>query len=735
MTPERRTLPGKPTGSLGGRSRHRGYILLVVLVTVTVVTGVFTVFQSALNFGAYSRFHAWTDFQLKWAAEGALVERFHQWKSGRVSRLNEQGELRRGTDRQLRLRIREKETAQPWPLLQISARASLKNRDFRTSLLAIRRHYSDFVIASAGELVLRGLAEGSRFYFGPIHSNGDLLVEGNGLRFYGGRGSNPVLTSLGRVRALSEQSLLNPNLVGRGEFRLNWENPLAEAWREEDLSGAVNSGSLVVAGAGQARALSDFGVDELVRHAEEFVSDEYNLSFGNRGILPISTLINPYLLEKDLIGLGNGNKRGFGLPTGRPKPDKVYLRNLEEVIGQELGLRKNYKVHPVRDAPDPTGSSVTIHNGGIRFSKENWEARLKLNRDHFARLGRIRIRDGQFSQLTPGRPVLSLKIGFGVNALKLEPSDYHIDWRRGYIQLHHNGVINSIWQEAGVTDGSSKVYDHSVGGGLAALVGGRLVEALVGNSEIVFDAIPPPGETIHILAGKPDVFARLGPPGFQTGVLVDRQIRALDLYLSELIPRPDYGLIVSRVPLRVYGNPLQPVTIFCTEDVYLGRINHDRPGGPPVVIVSGGMVWPWRDDPENEEKLFSLKTNLDHLQQNNVLVLSGGDDWPLLSRRPMAGGSLATLLKPERHLFRGSLFLAGRRRNLSWAEKKREEYTRRTVNYELPLDEYYYFHPLQNTDFIFYHSPVIAGRTRLPEFVPVSLRLLNWKRQPLGGRF
>lgn len=63
-----------------------------------------------------------------------------------------------------------------------------------------------------------------------------------------------------------------------------------------------------------------------------------------------------------------------------------------------------------------------------------------------------------------------------------------------------------------------------------------------------------------------------------------------------------YGIIFSDVPLIIKGNPSQPVTIVCMDDVYIRNINSsfsdDDPNAKPVGIISAGGIWTgmWRND-------------------------------------------------------------------------------------------------------------------------------------------
>ena len=321
---------------------------------------------------------------------------------------------------------------------------------------------------------------------------------------------------------------------------------------------------------------------------------------GERGSLKVQRILNPKLIAKDLVAVGDGSKFIFTYtPPGR-KINQVYFRRVRQ--GQPLD---SVRIDPVADADAIGFNFFNARMGRLYLPGAGSKVYLQLQKDAFAVLGRISYGTMNRSYCSVDHPFAKFYIDSLSEMQRYREGDhYKVDYLRKEIEFLDADLISRYYtfltergdgRRLGFRVPLSLRYKY-------VYVNGKLEEGVKREGETLFFSTPPPDNaSIGFMVRIPRLFGLRQVPPAGVGVFVDKMVSALRIDLGQLQHYPSRGLIVSDRPLYVTGKAAHPVTIVSSGDIYMDNINRGSDDPKPVGIISGKAVWI-----ENS----SMKTNI-----------------------------------------------------------------------------------------------------------------------------
>ncbi len=630
-----------------------------------------------------------------------------------------------------------------FPLYEIRARAKcppfIRNYGHTAKLSFVEQRYTDYLLASMQDLVLAGIPQEGRFFLGPIYTGGNLVVKDGGHHFFVKRSWNTLPLLVGkeikfwdkwrdyrqelasRAKRASEagsmrerkarqkeieliqkvSQLIEPVFVGYGNFNYLKRYPLTRVSGKRQLPEEYDRflergfSRYFKTNLPNAGKLSRLAFGPIYSYGRSQVDEDFYIKSTNNNNGERVTFANGHLLEKRLIGIGNGIKRSFALPRGKNPVTRVFLRDVSSFVQRGENVPGLQKVHPVKDLEGVARNEFNINKGILTFQRSNKRIRLALPKSAFDEVGHIRFRSAGQSAFARAREIQNLYLEYLGNFRRLDPGQFRIDDEKGLLYILEPKIHQAMWVRIGVTDGIRRSYRAPINLAEVVYLGGRVADARVVPGSVVFNSTPARGQQIHAMVLRPRLYAQKNPPSYQIGVFIDRDVEALALDLGRIFPTPTYGLIVSEVPLLIYGTPTRPYTIICTKDVYVSDINPKLESRSFVSIISRGMIWGQR-----QQKSIKL---------NRVILFSEADGIYLnVSADPYVG----SLSETEKSVFLGSAFLQGTLKNLYYYP-------------ESSTKDGYYYHPGRQADFNFFYDESLQEEELHPVFTPTSFRVVK----------
>ncbi|RME92538.1 MAG: hypothetical protein D6767_03015 [Candidatus Hydrogenedentota bacterium] len=618
---------------------------------------------------------------------------------------------------------------------QATCNTRLGQVSYTTQLDFLSQNYSAYLISSSGDLLLASQSGMTRYFLGPIFAGGNLILKDGGMNFFvkpewesaailTGKDillldkwkeyRNKLSADLNKDEfSLSAKEkrqrekekellkkvsrLIEPIYIGFSNFRITPDYPLHHTNIREvlpDLIKKVKAGNysdLLSLHHSKVYRLKEPILGPMIAKAELEADEKYIFTSLHSEVANAVRIPNGHLLEKRLIGIGTGSELSFPLPYGHSPITRVFLKPL----GQKERTKRYQKVHPVHDLEGVLGREFVIRKNSLVFLKPSKKIQLGLPSNAFDMSGRILLRSADGSAVSAARSLEKLYFEYLGHARELTPEDFRIDDSTGELFLLNPDIRSKVWVEVGTTDGVRRIYSTTLNFGEIVYLNGKISDGRVVPGNIVFPSTPPAGQKIEVMILKPKLFAQKLPPEFGVGVFIDKDIKALDLDLSRLFPIPSGGIIVSHVPLFVHGTPPRRISIFSTKDVYVGDINRNEANAHFVLIATNGMIWGQRF-----RKAIELR---------RVILLSAADGIFLnLTADPF----IAKRDKAEKSIFVGSLYLAGRLKNLFYYP-------------DLAISKAYYYHPGRQADFNFFYDDALAEPEFWPLYMPTSIHLLR----------
>jgi len=428
---------------------------------------------------------------------------------------------------------------------------------------------------------------------------------------------------------------------------------------------------------------------------------QFRFSAERRSSSEMKKLLNPKLVNKELIGVGDGSTVVFSYTPRRRKVAQVYFRRVRQ--GQPLD---SIRIDPIADADAIGYKFFNARMGRLYLPAAGTRVYLQLQKDAYSTLGRVSYGTMKRSYCSVDHPFARFYLdSFSEVRQYREGWHYRVDYQRKEIEFLDADLISKYYtfladrgdgRRLGFTVPLSLRYRY-------VYVNGSREEDVKREGERLFFSSPPPDNaSIGFLVREPKIFGlRQAPPGGM-GVFVDRTVSALKIDLGRMQHYPAKGLIVSHSPLYVTGKASFAVTIVSSSDIYIDNINRESDDPKPVGIVSGKAVWVHND---------SMKTNIN----KRVFIYSQAERvYTTATVRPKSTAS--TAFSRGTGVIIGSVQLAGRIQNAY------TDYPDSIQKEECHIFSREPFFSVQ-----YRYDPYFADPRNLPPGIYPLIRLIWWK--------
>ncbi len=312
----------------------------------------------------------------------------------------------------------------------------------------------------------------------------------------------------------------------------------------------------------------------------------------DRGMgLPVKKIVNPFLSEKDLIGIGDGVTTRFSID--RPSINRVYIKKITKNSDKNKVPSLVYSY----GEGDINKGFFQVINKKIHLKASEEILPIIVPNEAYGDLGTVYLRGKDYSAIGAAENIENLFI-VRVNLVNelIEGSDFEYYPETGELRFISTKFFHDYVEHIGTGDGVRKTFPLTHFSIPIIYVGKKRVDARIGGGIIELTTPPPYGADV-LGFRPPPLFIKKYPPMPNDGVYIDKEEEAciLDLDLSS---PPRYGVIFSKLPLIVKGEAAFPTAILSTENIYLENINSKREG-KPVLIISGKGVWAFQNTNEN----------------------------------------------------------------------------------------------------------------------------------------
>lgn len=720
---------------------RRGSTLLLVVMLLAIISVLLWTLDRAISSEIRMKYGQIPQWQANIAADSMSTAYLYYLKSGETA-----GSIP-GIDRlkkylECPVRVRKelvvRDDLPPTFRFQFRADCVINMKARNTAgFIYFRQNYTDYLLSSSSDMILAGIPQQSRFFIGPVFAGGNLILRDGGHQFfvrpswqttailamkkifffdqwkdYREKLKETVkqtgsMTVEEKKMADKEKELLakvsrliEPIYVGTADFKIRTDSPLKkvtsrlflnEEWEKIQKGG---ESPLIKTGLPEATRLSPPAFGPMFTYARQRVDEDFyfrNISGNNGGAIRFP---NGHLIEKRLIGIGNGLNLSFNLPSGNSPVYRVFLKDIDRIL-TEGPAPEFTKLDPVKDLEGMLDRDFTINKRVLTFKKPSEKIMLNLPEDAFDTVGEIRVRGPSGSSFSAARDINKIYFEYLGNARELTDQDFRMEESRGVMRIMNPELFGHLWVSIGTTDGVKRTYHAAVNIAEVIYLNGKRTEAKAVPGAVVFSKTPPPGLEIQIMILRPRIFVEKLAPAYHTGVYIDRDVEAVTLDLSRLFPSPSYGLILSEVPLYIFGTPSRRLTIMSTQDVYIGDINEGEEDGHFVLVATPGMIWAQR-----EKKSLEIR---------RVIALSGGDGIYInTSNDPYFYERRNT----EKSIFTGSVYFSGEARNLYYYP-------------DMATGDAYYYHPGRQADFNFFYEQDLQKSELMPYLMPESIRIIS----------
>lgn len=361
----------------------------------------------------------------------------------------------------------------------------------------------------------------------------------------------------------------------------------------------------------------------LLRYAKEnWIIKDFSPFFRTRYI------VNPFTLEKTLIGIGDGQHSEFTYIPKELKISRIYYYPISEEV------ERNKIIPEPLEALDAYGSVYPkeffeAKEGKLKLLTKPFEIILPLNA--MEELNVIKLAGDNWSIVSKYNPIKAfyIEVPDEAHRLNLGEDIKYIPTQKRVIIISER-VRDKIYSFLGDGNGFTKVFRCGKEP-KCIFVGGKKVgeDGWEYRQGFVYFKEPPQyGQKVYALLDPPKLYVQKGLPEQGIGIFTDKIEKVVELNLSELYNLPDNGIIISHKPLYIYGNALKPVLIYSLENVYLGNINADSLEPKPVFIISTKGVWSYSLLPTDEQVLYNvyIYTPLDGLYRVSEVEIEGQEE-------------------------------------------------------------------------------------------------------------
>jgi len=311
---------------------------------------------------------------------------------------------------------------------------------------------------------------------------------------------------------------------------------------------------------------------------------------GDRGTLKIKNILNPKLVAKDLIAVGDGSSCIFSYAPAARKIRQIYFRKVRR--GQPLD---SIRIDPVADADAIGFRFFNARMGRLYLPRGGSKVYIQLQKEAYSQLGRVDYGTLNRSYCSVDHPFARFYLdNFSEVPRYREGEHYFVDHVKKQILFKDADLIAKYYtfladhgdgHKLGFTVPVSLRYKY-------VYVNGERVDNVKREGGTLFFSTPPPkNASIGFMVRAPRIFGLRQVPPAGVGIFVDRIVRALKIDLGALQHYPAKGLIVSDRPLYVTGVASYPITIVSSSDIYIDNINRASDDLKPVGIISGKAVW------------------------------------------------------------------------------------------------------------------------------------------------
>lgn len=593
-----------------GCRQSRGSALLAVLAFISIIT-VLAVGFLQLNFfeTRYNRDYG-NYIQAKWAVAG--MERLFRGDL-KNNRVNLEYLKRKETvnDAACVLEFVPEGNG----VFSLSVRGEKGGKAYTLKKKALCLSFTHFSIFYNGSLSVPG-REAESFIPAPVHAAGDIKIfpaARQRINFYSEADFPAYLEAGGKTGYFPQQGASVKIGVKKED---EWVKYLtAEAESDLDSPEFVKN---------SAPEISLPEIREIFKSKMEYKTGTgYIESAKNRAIKKI---LNPLLLEKELIGLGPPSSEGYELPDKNRRTRTVYFK--------KTGAGSRYqKTDPVKYA-DSRGipGQFTLLNGKLRIRTDE-KVKLDILKLKLEKLNYFPYAGKDFSYASLDRNIGTV---FLDGKACIEGNHIEIDPEKREIYFYSPDFTGLI----GTGDGVKKEFalPEQYAAPLHVFIGNNRASGFsVKENRIIFDRPVEYGKKVSFYKRLPDISFIKNRPDHETAVLIDREIEAVSIDLDSF-RYPDDHLVISGLPLYVRGKAASPLCIISTNDVYLGSVN--KKGGEPVSVLARHI---WLYDEEESD-----------IELRDVYLFTEGDGIYIVDPDRM-----------QKAIIRGAVTLGARDRNMT----------------------------------------------------------------------
>jgi len=305
---------------------------------------------------------------------------------------------------------------------------------------------------------------------------------------------------------------------------------------------------------------------------KEISSKNYINSYKNKETIKI---INPLLLEKEFIGIGDNYSYKFELPEKNRKTEYIYFyktKNRQKF--QKLNIIKYIDSYGIE-------GHFKIKDGKIVLEQKR--VKLDVSKFKIEKLNRFVYGDKNYVYASIDRNIKEIYLN---DAEMVEGRDIEINRNKREIYFYNPDFTGIL----GTGNGTKKEFPlpdkHT--NPLIIFVGNEREENFtVKGDKIIFDKPVEYGKKIYYYKYLPEIYFTKELPDYNTGIFIDKEIKAIVINLDKLNYNKN-NIILSTMPVIVKGNAKYPVSIISTNDIYLETINNNQ--GATVSII-GKCVW------------------------------------------------------------------------------------------------------------------------------------------------
>ena len=263
-------------------------------------------------------------------------------------------------------------------------------------------------------------------------------------------------------------------------------------------------------------------------------------------------ILNPRLLEKDLLAVYTGGREAFKIPEGRGienlyfGPDPSASRLDPFLTVDSAGYDREYSV---------LGNELVLQRPMKKLLIGPDDCSI-LNRFEYARPGRMAAPRSR-----------NLEEIFIDGRKMIEGRDGEIDRENRSIMLYQPDFAKTF----GRADGVTKRFPRPPGFGPSSILfsgRNRSLGFRIDGSAIVFDSAPERGTVLSWYSRLPEISAVKGNLTPGTAVFLDKEVDLLEVDLEDL-RYPDGTILVFDAPILISGRTSRDLTLVTTSDAYL----------------------------------------------------------------------------------------------------------------------------------------------------------------------